>query len=300
MSPPLIHHPDYDAVTVSDDHRFPMRKYSIVAGLLRQKGHALIEPPVARAGQIERVHAPDYVSAVLSCTVDKTLERAIGFRITPALAKRACASVGGTLHAAKFALATGAAINLAGGSHHAGPDAGAGFCVFNDVAVASDALLANGEVGRVLVIDLDVHQGDGTALIFAGRRDVFTFSVHCQDNWPTRKPPSDLDVGLPRAAGDAVYLTTLRKTLARAFAEAAPDFVFYNAGVDPHVDDKLGLLSLTDGGLAERDRLVVQACLDHKVPVCGVLGGGYSTDPVAVARRHLLLVEAMSSVFVAA
>jgi len=295
MSLPLIHHPDYDANTVGDGHRFPMRKYSHVAKLLRRQGYALIEPPAARPSQLETVHDPAYVDAVLTCTLDRKLQRRIGFEVTPAIVRRTCASVGGTLHAARFALTTGAAVNLAGGSHHAHPDGGAGFCVFNDVGVAAHALLERGEVSRVLVVDLDVHHGDGTARMFAGRDEVFTLSVHCEQNWPLEKPPSDMDVGLPTGAGDAVYLTTLRKTLGRAFDIAQPDFVFYNAGVDPHMDDKLGHLELSDGGLAERDRIVVRACMEREIPICGVLGGGYSDNPLAVARRHLLLVEAMVS-----
>lgn len=297
MSLPLIHHPDYDAETVANDHRFPMRKYSLVAHMLRARGHALIDPPIATAEQLETVHDPAYVNAVLNCTLEAKVARRIGFEITPAIARRSCASVGGTLHAARFALTTGAAMNLAGGSHHAGPDGGAGFCVFNDVAVAAESLIFRGEALRVLIIDLDVHHGDGTALIFAGREDVFTLSIHCAENWPIEKPPSDMDIGLPRGAGDAVYLTTLRKTLASAFTAAKPDFVFYNAGVDPHEEDRLGHLALSDGGLAERDRLVVRACFEREIPVCGVLGGGYSKDAEAVARRHLFLADAMAMCF---
>lgn len=293
MQVPLIHHPAYDANTVADGHRFPMRKYSHVAQILREQGHALIQPPPARAEQIETVHTPDYVNAVLNCSLDRKAARKIGFDITPAIVRRTCASVGGTIHAARFALTTGMAVNLAGGSHHAHPEEGAGFCVFNDVGVAAHLLLERGEAAKVLVVDLDVHHGDGTARMFTDRDDVFTLSMHCEDNWPLVKPPSNMDIGLPKGAGDAVYLTTLRKTLALAFDAAQPDFVFYNAGVDPHKDDKLGHLDLTDGGLAERDRVVVRACLDREVPVCGVLGGGYSADALSVAKRHLYLVDAM-------
>lgn len=294
MQVPLIHHPAYDADTVADGHRFPMRKYSLVGKLLREQGYALIEPQPAQPEELETVHDPDYVEAVLTCSLDRKSARKIGFEITPAIVRRTCASVGGTIHAARFALTTGAAVNLAGGSHHAHPDFGSGFCVFNDVGVAAHVMLERGEVSKVLVIDLDVHHGDGTARMFTRREDVFTLSVHCEANWPLEKPPSDIDIGLPKATGDAVYLTTLRKTLGHAFAAAEPDFVFYNAGVDPHQDDKLGHLDLTDGGIMERDRIVVQACLDRDVPVCGVLGGGYSKDALAVARRHLFLVDAMT------
>lgn len=295
MSLPLIHHPDYDAASVGDAHRFPMRKYTLVADLLRGQGHTLIRPELATPEALEIVHSPDYVSRVLTSSLDRKEARKIGFEMTPAIARRACTAVGGTLHAAKFAMAAGAAVNLAGGSHHAEADSGAGFCVFNDVAVAAEIMLGVEGIGRVLVIDLDVHQGDGTARIFARREEVFTLSVHCADNWPIEKPPSDLDVGLPQGTPDAIYLTTLRQVLEQAFALAAPDFVFYNAGVDPHIDDKLGKLALSDGGLAARDRQVAEACQARNVPVCGVLGGGYSKDPMAVAKRHLILVEAFDS-----
>ncbi len=295
MSLPLIHHPDYDAASVGDDHRFPMRKYTLVADLLRGQGHTLIRPELASPEALEIVHSPDYVSRVLTSSLDRKEARKIGFEMTPAIARRACTAVGGTLHAAKFAMAAGAAVNLAGGSHHAEADSGAGFCVFNDVAVAAEIMLGVEGISRILVIDLDVHQGDGTARIFAGREEVFTLSVHCADNWPIEKPPSDLDVGLPQGTPDAIYLTTLRQVLEQAFALAAPDFVFYNAGVDPHIDDKLGKLALSDGGLAARDRQVAEACQARNVPVCGVLGGGYSKDPMAVAKRHLILVEAFDS-----
>lgn len=293
MALPLIHHPDYDAQSVDGAHRFPMRKYSLIGEVLRGRGATLIEPPPARQELLESVHAPAYVEAVLNSALAPQAARQIGFEMTPAIAKRTCASVGGTLYAAQFALSAGAAINLAGGSHHAHADMGAGFCVFNDVAVAAEALLKAGQARRILIIDLDVHHGDGTARIFTGRDEVFTFSMHCADNWPTDKPPSDLDVPLPQGAPDAVYLTTLQQVLARAFIEGQPDFVFYNAGVDPHIDDRLGKLALSDDGLAARDRMVAASCLQRDVPICGVLGGGYSKDPMAVVDRHLLLVGAL-------
>lgn len=296
MSLPLVHHPDYDAVSVGDTHRFPMRKYTLVAQNLRAQGRLLSQPRPVRATALETVHAPDYVHAVLTTSLSQKESRKIGFEISPAIVRRACAAVGGTLHAAQFALAAGAAVNLAGGSHHAHADMGAGFCVFNDVAVAAEDMLATAQVQRILIVDLDVHQGDGTAQIFADREEVFTLSVHCQDNWPTYKPPSDIDIGLPQGTPDAVYLTTLRQVLDRAFALAQPDFVFYNAGVDPHMDDRLGKLALSDGGLAARDRQVADMCAQHRVPICGVLGGGYSKEPADVVRRHFFLVQALEKI----
>ena len=294
MFPPLVHHPDYDAASVSDDHRFPMRKYALVADMLRDAGHAFSAPVHAPESWLHLAHDPAYVSAILTQTLDKAAARRIGFEMTPEISWRSRAAVAGTCLAARLALEHGAGINLAGGSHHAGPSGGAGFCVFNDVAVAARLLLAEGQVRRIAVIDCDVHQGDGTALIFAGEAAVFTASLHCEDNWPRVKPPSDLDVGLAKGSGDAAYLAALAP-LVEAALETRPDLVFYNAGVDPHVDDRLGLLSLSDEGLAARDQLVADRCASAEVPVCGVLGGGYSHDARAVARRHCLLVEAFGT-----
>ena len=291
MRLPIVHHPDYDAKTVADDHRFPMRKYALVAELLREAGHEFILPGYASADELQLAHDEAYVTAILTQTLDAKAARKIGFEITPAIARRSSASVAGTILAARHALEQGAAVNLAGGSHHAGPEGGAGFCVFNDVGVAGKLLLDERSVQRVAVIDCDVHQGDGTALIFRYDPRVFTASLHCEQNWPRDKPPSDLDIGLPKEAGDAAYLSTL-EDLVDAALGTSPDIVFYNAGVDPHEDDRLGLLSLSDDGLKARDTYVARACRSAGVPVCGVLGGGYARDALAVARRHTFLVEA--------
>lgn len=294
MSLPLIHHTDYDASSVPDGHRFPMRKYSRVAERLRSRGAVFTVPRLAPEAWLMAVHDPAYVAAILNQTLDRAAARRIGFEITAPLARRAAASAAGTTLAARLALDTGAAANLAGGSHHAGPGGGAGFCVFNDVAVAARQILDDRLVRRIAVIDCDVHHGDGTALIFAGTDAVFTFSLHCEDNWPRTKPPSDLDVGLPKGTGDAAYLEALSQALPIIFDRARPDLVFYNAGVDPHHDDRLGHLALTDTGLASRDRLVAEACRVRGVPICGVLGGGYGHDPDAVADRHLFMIEALA------
>ena len=203
--------------------------------------------------------------------------------------------MGGTCLAARLALQHGAAVNLAGGSHHAHYEAGAGFCVFNDVAVAAYDLLSAGLVNQVAVIDCDVHHGDGTASIFAEEPRVFTASLHCEDNWPQIKPPSDIDLGLPKGTTDGEYLLALDQLLAHVFEHTRPDIVFYNAGVDPHAEDRLGLLSLTDDALRERDQRVAQACRRRRVPIIGVLGGGYSRNPEFVARRHVFMVDAIQA-----
>ncbi|MEL6662727.1 MAG: histone deacetylase, partial [Pseudomonadota bacterium] len=264
---------------------------------LRAAGRSFISPDLASPAALSGAHDPAYVDAILSQSLDRKAARRIGFEITPAIARRSRAAVGGTGLAAQMALNKGCAINLAGGSHHADQQGGAGFCVFNDVAVASRGLLDAAAVERIAVIDLDVHHGDGTARIFADEPSVFTFSMHCEANWPREKPPSDLDLGLDRGADDDTYLKALAPALEQTLAESRPDIVFYNAGVDPHREDRLGLLGLSNSGLYRRDRMVAEACRAAQVPLCGVLGGGYSKDADAVARRHLLLVEAMDAVF---
>jgi len=193
-----------------------------------------------------------------------------------------------------LALSGGIACNTAGGSHHARRAQGAGFCTFNDVAVAAHLLLADGEVDRVLVIDLDVHQGDGTAEICAGTKAIRTVSMHAEKNYPVRKQASSIDVGLPDGVRDDAYLETLDWLLPRTLEGFSPDLVFYNAGVDPHGEDRLGRLSLTDRGLKDRDRRVFSFFRDRGIPIASVLGGGYSHDIDAVARRHLITFEAAS------
>lgn len=298
----LIHHPAYDAETVSDDHRFPMRKYSLLArqlmldGLVSPGGYEVPEPSTPET--LYRAHDPAYVEAVMRCEVDRQRTRRIGFDMTPAIALRTSASVGGTIRAAERALESGAAINTAGGSHHADGEGGAGFCVFNDVAVAAHELLDRRAVSRVLIIDCDVHQGDGTARIFAGDERVYTFSMHCEDNWPTRKAASDFDLGLPEGLRDQAYLEAFDRALDRLRAETRPDIVFYNAGVDPHESDRLGKLCLSDAGLSAREHRMARWARRADVPLVGVIGGGYDRDVPALARRHALLAHAFSDVFV--
>ena len=290
---PIIHHPDYDAATVGDDHRFPMRKYTLVAEFLAEQGYTFEQPAHTTQAALERAHSATYVRAVLTSALDAKSARRVGFEMTPAIAARTCASVGGTELATRRALEVGRAVNLAGGSHHADFEGGAGFCVFNDVAVAGLSLLRESAVKRIAVLDLDVHHGDGTARIFADDPRVFTASLHCEQNWPREKPPSDLDVGLEKGTEDDAYLDAAKSFVTEALEASKPDLVFYNAGVDPHAEDRLGLLSLSDQGLQARDALVAQACYDLGVPVVGVLGGGYSKDAAAVAHRHTFLIEAL-------
>lgn len=287
----IVHHPEYDAPTVADDHRFPMRKYSALAHYLESVGlvsavNPFVEPEAASFDMLAAAHAADYVRGCFDLSLDRKAQRVIGFELTDAVVRRSRLSCGGSYLAGKIALRAGVACSAAGGSHHAKREGGAGFCVFNDVGVAVSGLKAEGLIRRAMVIDCDVHQGDGTADIFRADADVFTLSLHCEKNWPTRKVPSDLDVGLDERLTDGPYLGALDRALGEAFDRFRPDIVYYNAGVDPHVDDRLGKLSLSDQGIAARDEFVMNYVAAKAVPIVGVLGGGYSRDIAHLARLH--------------
>lgn len=292
----IVSHPDYDAGFAAD-HRFPMGKYSHLMqrlealGLTAGLNHAEVIPPE----RLRLAHDATYVDQVLTCTVPPHIEREIGFPVGERVSRRAQLAAGGTLATARLALSHGIACNAAGGSHHARRAQGAGFCTFNDVAVAALALLQDRLVENILVVDLDVHQGDGTAEILAGNPSVFTFSIHAEKNYPVRKVASNLDIGLPDCTGDEAYLEVLADALASLSRRGGWDIVFYNAGVDPHHEDRLGRLSLSDAGLRRREQLVIEHFRNAGVPLCGVIGGGYSTDVTALAARHAILFETAST-----
>jgi len=290
----IVHHPDYDA-NFASDHRFPMGKYTalmqrlasldlLVPGFVHQ-------PAPARAAWLKLAHDDSYVDQVIASAVPERIEREIGFPVDERVSRRAQLAAGGTVLAARLAIEHGIACNTAGGSHHARRAQGAGFCTFNDVAVATLVLLADGLAQRVLIVDLDVHQGDGTADILGSNPDVFTLSVHAEKNFPVRKVASTLDIGLPDGTSDAAYLGLLAETLPTVIERFQPDFVFYNAGVDPHADDRLGRLSLSGEGLRARDRFVVETVRPRRLPLAGVIGGGYARDVGVLAARHALLFE---------
>lgn len=292
MHLPIVHHPDYDA-RFSSDHRFPMGKYGRLIEVLGEAGlvHGtnVHRPEPADPDLLSLAHAADYVEQVIACAVPHAVEREIGFPVDERVSRRARLATAGTLLAAELALEYGIACNGAGGSHHARRTGGAGFCTFNDVAVATLALLEQKRVGRIPVVELDVHQGDGTAEILMSEERMTTFSMHAEKNYPLRKVPSVLDVGLDDQTGDDAYLARLDEVLAALSKAARPDLVFYNAGVDPHADDRLGRLALSDEGLRRRDRKVIGHFREQAIPVCGVIGGGYSRDVDALARRHAIL-----------
>lgn len=300
MDLPLVYHPDY-VVPLPDTHRFPMPKFQLLYELLIADRVARPEqfqfperPPQA---WIESVHLPEYVRAYCNGTLDAKAQRRIGLPWSPALANRTCVAVGGTILTAKLALECGLACNTAGGTHHAFPSYGSGFCIFNDLAIATRVLQELNLVRKVLIVDLDVHQGDGTAFIFQNDPSVFTFSMHCEINFPGTKQQSDLDVPLPEGMEDDEYLQTLAQYLPDLLSNIQPDLVLYDAGVDPHIGDRLGKLALTNTGLFRRDMQVLSTCVAAGYPVACVIGGGYAEDMESLVYRHSLVHRAASEVF---
>ena len=277
-----------------------MAKFARLAEVLIEEGLApdgFHRPEPAAFETVAEAHDPAYVRSIFDADAPREVERRIGLPITPSVALRSRAACAGTLLAARLALQHGLACNTAGGSHHAATAHGAGFCTFNDVAVAAKNLLAEGAIRTALVVDLDVHQGDGTAEIFAGDARVFTFSIHAAKNFPARKVAGDRDVELPDGTEDDAYLAALEDVLPELLEDLRPDLVFYNAGVDPHRDDRLGRLSLSDDGLARRDRYVLEQCLSRGRPVTGVIGGGYDLDIDRLASRHATLHREAAQAF---
>jgi acetoin utilization deacetylase AcuC-like enzyme len=255
------------------------------------------QPELPSQTWLELVHNPDYIQGYCNGTLEPKAQRRIGLPWSAALANRTCIATAGTVLTAKLALENGLACNTAGGTHHAFPDYGSGFCIFNDLALAARVLQQEGLVQRVLIVDLDVHQGDGTAVIFQDDPSVFTFSMHCAVNFPGTKQQSDLDVPLPEGMEDDDYLRTLADYLPDLLSHVCPDLVLYDAGVDTHLGDRLGKLALTDSGLFRREMQVLSTCITGGYPVACVIGGGYADDLPGLVYRHSLLHRAASQVY---
>jgi acetoin utilization deacetylase AcuC-like enzyme len=276
-------------------HRFPMEKYA----LLRERVQTELPPPTVTlelapaAGdrEILRAHSAQWLAQVVGGTLSPAQQRAIGFPWSPQMVERSRRSSGATIAACRAALVDGTAANLAGGTHHAGRDQGGGYCVFNDAAIAALAMQAEGRIGRVLIVDCDVHQGDGTAEILGGDESVFTLSLHGRNNYPFVKQHSDLDIELDDATDDATYLRHLDAALDRALAAARAGLVIYLAGADPYVGDRLGRLALTRQGLATRDRMVFERCTHAGLPVAVCMAGGYARNIDDTVDIHLSTVR---------
>ncbi len=273
-----------------------MSKFRLLHELLLADGVTTAErvftPELPPTEWLELVHDPAYIQAYYTGTLDPKAQRRIGLPWSLELVDRTRIALGGSILTAKLALEYGVACNTAGGTHHAFPDYGSGFCIFNDLAIAARILQRLGLVKKIAIVDLDVHQGDGTAAIFRHDASVFTFSMHCEVNFPGTKQISDLDVPLVAGMEDDEYLQILAGYLPDLLDRVRPDLVLYNAGVDPHLDDRLGKLALSDRGIFDRDRQVLNTCIAQGYPIACVIGGGYAEDLPKLVYRHSLLHRA--------
>ena len=288
---PIVNHPDYVA-QIGDDHRFPIKKFGALFDLLKKDNilnkENLHIPEPAQYLDLTKAHQPEYIQKIDNLSLSKEEERKLGFPMVPSVKRRSYMATGGTVLSAELALRYKLACNTAGGSHHAFSDSGNGYCVFNDVAVAAYNLLNKHSVKKILIYDLDVHQGDGTAKIFENNDQVYTFSAHSKKNYPLVKQKSDKDIELEDDITDEEYLNTVSKSL-EIVNKMNFDFVFYVAGVDIHKDDKLGKLNITTEGIKKREKMVISNFYRNKIPLCGVLGGGYNKDFNHLVYLHSIL-----------
>ncbi len=295
-----VYYSPYYYADIGEGHIFPIRKFELVRHRLMEEGTLeakdLSEPQPASLSEALLVHTEDYISRLCSGDLTKNEMRRLGLPWSSSLVRRSFYAVGGTIAAARNALSEGIGSNLAGGTHHAFADRGEGFCVLNDVAIAIRVLRRDGRVRRAAIVDCDVHQGNGTATIFAGDPETLTFSMHAAKNYPLFKARSNIDVELPDATSDDIYLETLARYLPSIF-QIRPEMVFYLAGADPYKEDKLGRLSLSKRGLAERDQLVLKACYQLEVPLVTVMAGGYGEDINDTVDIHCNTIREIRNVY---
>ena len=285
----MVNHEDYFA-KIGDDHKFPINKFGELANYLIQNKivKKFYKPYACSLETLSYAHSENYISHIKNKTLSKEGVKKIGFPLVDSVVQRSLVATGGTVLASKLAINYGISCNTAGGSHHANYDSGAGYCVFNDVAVAAHYLLNRGLANKILIVDLDVHQGNGNSEIFKDNRSVFTFSMHSKTNYPAKKSNSDLDVELEDNLEDNAYIKTLKHYLNELNQENF-DYVFYIAGVDVHFQDKLGKLKLSDLGIYKRDEMVIENFFSKKIPLCGVLGGGYNKNFDKLVELHAML-----------
>jgi acetoin utilization deacetylase AcuC-like enzyme len=272
-------------------HRFPMSKYELLHSQLLHEGTCtsanFFEPSsTPKVEHLLAVHTQEYIDSLRNLTLKASAARKIGFPLSAKLVEREHVITQGTIEGCGYALQNGIAMNIAGGTHHAYPSYGEAFCLFNDQAIGAKYLQTTHKLNKILIVDLDVHQGNGTAVIFKEDASVITFSMHGAGNYPFRKEKSDLDIAVPDGSGDEIFLQLLKQTLPKLIAKEQPDFIFYLSGVDILETDKLGRLSCTIAGCKERDRFVLQTCKDHKIPVQVSMGGGYSPDIKTIIDAH--------------
>ena len=298
---PVVFHPIYSQLKLTKNHRFPIEKYRT----LRDKaftvyGEKLAEYSVkerASPFSLELVHDTAYIERFLAGTISEKEMKRIGFPWSQQFVDRTLTAVSGTLSASELASELGFAINFTGGYHHAHPDFGSGFCVFNDLVIAAKTLLNEHRASRVLIFDCDVHQGDGTAVCAFDDANIFTLSVHCEKNFPARKQNSDWDLGLDKHSDDNNYLTAVASVLDAAVNSFKPDFIIYDAGVDIHIDDDLGHLNISTQGIYRRDQLVLNQAKQLDIPLMAVIGGGYQRNIDALVEQHMQLVHAAVKIF---
>ena len=296
----VVYNHNYD-IPLPDGHRFVGTKFSDLYNHIKDSDiyknliiHKSIEAPIS---DVQCVHNSEYVLNVKQGNLSRADERKINLPWSKRLARRSFLAIQGTLQTSQLALENGVACHLAGGTHHAFKDCGSGFCVFNDLAYASIALLNQKKVKKILILDLDVHQGDGTASICENIDNIFTCSIHCKNNFPFDKKNSNLDVPIDDEVNDVEYINILTKTLDQIESNFTPDIVFYDAGVDVHSNDDLGNLNLTDDGIKKRDEIVCEYFKEKKIPLCTVIGGGYSKNRQELASRHFSIFETVSKTY---
>ncbi len=296
MQLPVVNHPDYVA-KINDDNKFPIKKFGALADHLLKKKvvKKFFIPEECSIETMKTSHSLEYINHIKNKTLDIKSQKKIGFPINDSVVRRSFVATGGTVLASKLALDSKLACNTAGGSHHATFDFGAGYCVFNDVAVAANYLKKKGYAKKILILDLDVHQGNGNSEIFKNDKDVLTFSMHCASNYPAKKSKSDMDIELAENTEDDEYLNVLHKNL-KILNQNKYDFVFYVAGVDIHFEDRLGKLKVTDVGVNKRDQIVIENFYQRNIPLCGVLGGGYNKNFEKLIELHSMLHKNCSEI----
>ena len=289
MELPVVNHPDYVA-KINDDNKFPIQKFGALAEHLLKAGvvKKFHIPKECSTETMKTSHSLEYINHIRNKTLDIKLQKKIGFPINDSVVRRSFVATGGTVLASKLALDRKLACNTAGGSHHATFDFGAGYCVFNDVAVAANHLKDKGYAKKILILDLDVHQGNGNSEIFQNDKEVLTFSMHCASNYPAKKSKSDIDIDLKDNMEDKEYLNILKNNL-KQLNQNTYDYIFYIAGVDIHHEDRLGKLKITDEGINKREEIVIENFYSKNIPLCGVLGGGYNKSFEKLIKLHSML-----------
>ncbi|KFZ38053.1 histone deacetylase [Shewanella mangrovi] len=298
---PVVYHASYSQLALPSQHRFPINKYRLLHDWLQHSQHSryckIHTPERVQLSIIKQVHDAEYVDGLINGSLDAKQLRRIGFPWSSELIERTLFSIGGTLLAAKLALEHGIATQISGGYHHAHANFGSGFCLFNDLVIAANQLIAEKAVSKVLIFDCDVHQGDGTATLTSNRTDIISSSLHCEKNFPARKAHSHHDLTFAKGTGDSEYLKLIEQVLPLLLSTYQPDLIMFDAGVDVHQGDELGLINLSDAGLLRRERLVLNIAKRADIPIVCVAGGGYCRDTLQLVNRHSKLYIAATDLF---